>query len=55
MKLSKINKPRILLVGIGHFGTHHLRDLQEISNKGGIEFVGVVIHSEKGKKRKMSE
>lgn len=42
MKSSKTNKPRILLVGVGHFGINHLKDLMRLDKSGKIEFVGVM-------------
>ena len=35
-------KPRILLVGAGRFGINHLRNLDVLSKKGYLEFLGVV-------------
>ena len=50
MKLSKINRPKILLVGAGNFGRHHLQDLKRLDKEGEIEFVGVVEKGDKSKK-----
>jgi predicted dehydrogenase len=49
MKLSKTNKPKVLLLGVGNFGKWHLQDLQELDKKNEIDFVGVVAHSNKSK------
>ncbi|MFA6105019.1 MAG: Gfo/Idh/MocA family oxidoreductase [Patescibacteria group bacterium] len=43
MKLSKINKPRILLVGAGKFGWKHLLVWQKLASRGLVTFVGVVV------------
>lgn len=50
MKLSKTNKPKILLVGVGHFGKWHMQDLQELDKEGEIDFVGIVDNSEESRK-----
>lgn len=50
MKLSKTIRPRILLIGIGHFGIHHLHNLQNLDREGKIELAGVLVHSEKSRK-----
>lgn len=47
MKSLKINKPRILLIGAGHFGKHHFNNLKQLDKEGKIDFVGAVVKSEK--------
>lgn len=50
MKLLKINKPKILLVGAGNFGRHHLENLKNFHERGIIDFFGVVTKNPKHKK-----
>lgn len=42
MKSLKINKPKILLIGAGHFGKHHLNVLAALDREGFIVLNGVV-------------
>ena len=43
--------PRILLVGAGRFGRRHIRVLQNLEKDGLIEFVGVVVKTEKSRQK----
>ena len=45
--------PKILLVGTGRFGRHHLRNLKELHDAGTIELIGAVIRNQE--KRKVIE
>lgn len=42
MKSSKINKPRVLLIGAGAFGWNHLLDWIRLERQGAVSFAGVV-------------
>lgn len=54
-KLSKSRAPKILLIGAGRFGKHHLRVLKELSTEGSIEFIGAIIRNKEQRERIESE
>ncbi len=43
--------PRILLVGAGRFGQHYVRILKDLHKEKKIDFAGVVVQSEKSRKK----
>lgn len=51
MKLSKINKPKILLIGAGNFGKHHLDTWLALEKKGVVFLKGVVTIQNKERKQ----
>ncbi len=48
---SNKNTPRILLIGAGRFGQNHLRVLKELQGENKIILEGVVVASEKNKRK----
>lgn len=51
MKSSKMNKPKILLVGAGKFGWNHLLVWQKLARRGLVSFVGVVVRDASKRKK----
>lgn len=49
--LKSPQTPRILLVGAGRFGQHYVRILKDLHKEKKIDFVGVVVQSEKSRKK----
>lgn len=47
--------PRILLVGAGRFGQHHLRNLKDLHNENKIVLVGVVVATAKSRQKIKTE
>ena len=47
--------PRILLIGAGRFGRNHLRVLLKLHSEGLLKLCGVVVKSEKGRRKLLRE